>query len=741
MAMLSNSREVQSRGNDTNNGTGTITHNPITRAARPHDKAVCAKFRRSAAGLAALAVAIAATPAWAEGDVPLNEAASSASPSAKVDGESRIYQAADFERFAPRTAYDMLVQVPGFTIRGADSERGLGEASENVLIDGERIANKSGGALKELQRITSGEVVRIEITDASALGIAGLSGQVANVVLAERKAAVTQFKWNPEWRAHYAKPFWFRGEVSYSDTAGPVDYTLSVEDYGSRGAFGGPAEVRDGQGSLLENRREVFQMGIDFAKFRAQVAVDGPGSSKANLSAAITPYWYEMTFDQDRMPVGGDAFARDLKSVNDGYQFDMSGDLEFKLGPGRMKLIGLRHFDDEPIDTWQTFRFTDGSPDAGVMVVRDSLIGETVLRGEYGWKGGKNTWQLSLERAYNSLDQDGSLFLLNEDGDYDEIPFPGGSGKVYETRYEGIATFSRPLSGKVDLQIAGGAEYSELSRDTGEVVTRRFVRPKGSVTLGWRPDKKWDVSLKLRRRVGQISFYDFLAQQNLQADRGQETGNPDLVPPQSWELDVEAGRSLGKWGKTRLAVYARQIDDIIDIVPIGEDGETVGNLPSAQEWGVRWSGTWELVPAGLKGAKIDYEAGWEDSAVRDPLSGEKRPISGNDWYYASVEFRHDIPKSDIAYGVGFYTSKQRPRYYLTEFRHEWEGPVFSRLFVEHKDVLGMTVSGEVGNLLGARHRMERVVYDGRRIGDPVLFSESADRNIGPIFRLMVKGSI
>ncbi|RVQ65712.1 TonB-dependent receptor [Croceicoccus ponticola] len=695
-------------------------------------------FRRGIAGLAspvALGWALVALPAQAS--EPEGEAAPPVE--AHVRGDARIYDADHFARFAPRTAYDMLVQVPGFSIKQANGERGLGEASENVLIDGKRIANKSGGALRELQRITAAEVLRIEIVDSSSLGIAGLSGQVANVIRAERGGAVGQFQWNPEWRAHYARPFWFRGQVSYSDKAGPVDYTMSVEDDGSRGAFGGPVRIFGPDGLLRENRREVLQTGIDFTKIQAQVAVDGPGSSKGNLTVAITPYWYELTLDQDRRPVIGQPFSRDLTSTNNGYQFDMSGDVDFKLGPGRLKLIGLRHFDDEPIDNYQTTRFTDGSPDSGVLFVRDSLIGETVLRGEYGWKGGRNTWQISLERAYNLLDQEGSLFLLEDDGDYGEIPFPGGSGKVTETRYEAMATFSRALSPKLDLQVDGGAEYSELSRETGEVVTRRFVRPKGSVTLGWRPDKVWDFSLKLRRRVGQINFYDFLAQQDLQVDR-EDSGNPDLVPPQSWELDVEAGRSLGKWGKTRLALWARQIDDIIDIVPIGEDGETVGNLPRAYQYGARWTGTLEFAALGLSGAKLDTEAVYEDSSVRDPLSGENRPISGNDWYGASAEFRHDIPRSDVAYGFGASTSKSRPRYYLTETQQEWEGPVFMNVFAEHKNVLGMTVRGEVGNVLGARNRQERTVWNGRRLRDPVLFSESADHKIGPIFRLLVKGS-
>src|SRR4051812_29321475 len=123
------------------------------------------KIRVSAIALAASLHANAAF-AQASGDIspPVPSEAAVMSP----EGTQRkpVYTPQDFARFAPKTAYDMLVQVPGFTIRGAGTERGLGQASENVLINGQRIANKSGGAIDELQRTPAASVARIEIVDA-----------------------------------------------------------------------------------------------------------------------------------------------------------------------------------------------------------------------------------------------------------------------------------------------------------------------------------------------------------------------------------------------------------------------------------------------------------------------------------------------------------------------------------------------------------------------------------------------
>ena len=659
-------------------------------------------------------------------------------PVATSASDRRIYTPVDFARFSPKTAYDMLVQVPGFTIRGADQERGLGQASENVLVNGQRIANKSGGAIDELQKVAAANVERIEIVEAAQLGIAGLAGQVANVIVKSAGKASGQFEWEPEVRAHYAKPRLLAGSASYSGTKGPVDYTFSIKNDAGRGAFGGPIRLFDANGINFENRHEVLHNESELVTLSGKFKLDGPGSSIGNLTLSVTPYWAPGFTEDRRTRLDGNDRSRVTETELDGWYYDITGDYEFAFGPGRLKLIGLRHFDHEPRVTTQVTRFDSGGSD-GVRFSRNSRIAETVARAEYGFKTGKNDWQVSLERAYNSLDQRGTLFVLEGDDEFVEVPFPGGTGEVQEVRYEGIGTWSRPLGAKLDLQVAAGGEISKLERVDGDLPARKFFRPKGSVTLGWRPARGWDASLKLRRRVGQISFHDFLSQPNLSQDR-ENSGNPDLVPPQSWEVETEVGRELGAWGKTRLKLYAHRIDDIIDIVPIGADQQGVGNLPRATRFGAQSTSTLLFDPIGWKGAKIDVTVGFERTSVRDPLTGEKRAISGTRDRWADITLRHDIPGSKIAWGGGLSHDHFTRHYFLTEVFRSWEGPLWANVFVEHKDLFGLTVRATAGNLLNARHRVDRVVYDGRRNTDPVLFFQKNNQLIGPIFSLSVKGT-
>ena len=105
-----------------------------------------------------------------------------------------------------------------------------------------------------------------------------------------------------------------------------------------------------------------------------------------------------------------------------------------------------------------------------------------------------------------------------------------------------------------------------------------------------------------------------------------------------------------------------------------------------------------------------------------------------------MDFRHDVPGSDWAWGAGLFTNDNAAFSRRYELGRDHEGPTFVNLFVEHKDVFGLTVNATWANLIGARNKFERTVFDGDRPDAPILFAEAMDRRIGPIFRFSVSGN-
>ena len=402
-----------------------------------------------------------------------------------------------------------------------------------------------------------------------------------------------------------------------------------------------------------------------------------------------------------------------------------------------MKLIGVGRGSRYPNETTVITTFDDGSPAIGD---RSTQIGddrEMIGRTEYRWTNRGAEWQISAEGAFNSLDNVTRLFEMQPNGDFEEITFSGGIAKVEEDRYEVTGSYGRSLASNVTMKLSAGGEYSQLAQAGAGGTTRTFYRPKGELSTAWKVSPRTDINFKLARRVGQLDFFDFLASVDVATDQ-ETSANPDLVPEQSWDMDVEGVRNLGTLGSTTLRLYGRLIDDIIDYVPIGTSGQAPGNLESATLYGIESRSTFNLDRIGWAGARFDAHFGWQDSEVEDPLTGEQRPISNSLQEFFSVALRHDIAGSDWAWGTGYSYQLNAKDYRLTEVGRLWEGPVWGDVYLEHKNVRGLTVRAAVANLFAADSMWDRTVHAGRRT-DPVDFIEERDRQIGPIFTFAIRG--
>lgn len=663
--------------------------------------------------------------------------AQTASPSTPpAPAEARTYLPADFAQFAPRTAYDMLSRVPGFGIKQEEEERGLGDATGNVVVNGQRISGKSNDVVDELSRIPAQNVERIEIVDGATLNVPGLSGQVANVIV--RSGGVSgQYSYRPEFRAVYADPLFTRFDISLSGTKGPVQYTLAIDNRGNRGGAGGPTWIYGPDGTLTEERDEQWRGNVERPRLSGKFVLDGPGTSKGNLNILYGRLYFDFLETGRRTRVGGADRARTVTVDEHGDNYELGGDYELDLGKGRLKLIALGRGSRYPNEVTVITRFADGSPAAGD---RFSQIGdekEVIGRTEYGWTGRGAEWQISAEGAFNSLDNTSRLFQMQGNGAFHEIPLPGGTASVEEERYQIMGSYGRPLSSNVTMKLSGGGEYSQLAQAGAGGTTRTFYRPKGELSTAWKISPRTDVNIKLARRVGQLNFFDFLASVDVATDV-ETAANPDLVPEQSWDLEMEGVRTLGTLGSTTLRVYGRLIDDIIDYVPIGLSGESPGNLDHATVYGLESRSTLNLDDFGWRGARLDAEVQLQDSEVEDPLTGEQRQISNSLLRAGSLALRHDVPKSDWAWGAGASYQINALNYRLTEVGRQWEGPVWGDLYLEHKNVYGLTVRAGVYNALAADSMWDRTVHAGRRT-DPVAFVEERDRQIGPIFSFQVRG--
>ena len=140
-----------------------------------------------------------------------------------------------------------------------------------------------------------------------------------------------------------------------------------------------------------------------------------------------------------------------------------------------------------------------------------------------------------------------------------------------------------------------------------------------------------------------------------------------------------------------------------------------------------------------KGGRVDLSLGYVNTEVEDPILGNTRKISGDFYKSYSLSLRQDFNDTPWAIGAVVDYNEQAPSVRIDEvsFNNKSRGTLY--LYVEHKDVMGLTVKAFAWNLLGAENRFRRTVYSDRLNGE-VLFSERRSRRFGFSYTLVIEGA-
>ncbi|MEM1053575.1 MAG: TonB-dependent receptor plug domain-containing protein [Pseudomonadota bacterium] len=686
------------------------------------------------------ASALAAVPLSAQsGDDPAETQASEPTEMATDSSTRAVFTPEDFARFAPRNAADMARQVPGFSIREGDGARGLGAADTNVIINGRRISGKSNGPVEALSRIPVEEVVRLELVDGASLDIGGLTGQVLNVVTARSGGMTGTFRYAPQFRTRGAPARLLEGRVSLAGSGRKNEWTLSLENDSNRRGDDGLEFVLDGTGNLIDTREEQRNSNSDTVGLSGSYSRTADNGNVLNLTGEVNGFIFRSREVSARSgsidPVDR---LRTLRGTEDEFNFEVGADYEFPALGGRLKLIGYHRFEDSPTTSRVTTQFVDGSPDAGTLFTRDADEGETIARGEFAFRAAGGDLLLALEGVKNFLDITASLEERDAQGVLQPVELTGASDRVEEDRAEVSATYSRSLAPSLQLQTSFGTEYSRISQDGPTGLTRTFYRPKGFVALDWKASDTLNLSGRVEREVGQLSFFDFIASVDLDIDNA-NVSNVELVPPQFWTFELEANLGLGDLGTIALRPFYQDASDIVDLIPISGGGQAPGNISSASQYGTEGDLTLLSDGLGWKGTRFDLGFRLAGSSVRDPLLGDSRSLSNFQTVNIESELRHDFASSDWAMGVSAFWEDISPVVRLDEVSEIGESFAFATYYIENKDVEGLVVRLAINNILDRTNRFDRTVFLDRSAGI-IDFVEDRNRTFGQIFTLEIEGT-
>lgn len=641
------------------------------------------------------------------------------------DQSALKFEAAYFETFSPRTAADMIERLPGFQLTAASEDRGLGTGGANVLINGQLITGKGETPVEQLARIPATNVVYIQIVEGEVLNIPGLNGPVANIVTRGGKTSGT-WRWSPEFRPRNEAAL-SRGALALTRQTGNVSLGLGIELDQLRDGFYGPETLTRADGALFETRDEGVEIRGDIHRVTATVGWSGANDRSANSKLTVETFNFlrPQISDSTRVAAGGVDGTTDSLFSEDRTTVRFDGDTQTPLAFGKLKLIAL--LDHETRDLGNTF---DIFTQARGFIARQTFAEEietieAIGRAEFDWRDDAGaSWQAASEVALNRLDLSTELNVSGTPRTDDAT--------IEELRYQGSLSHTRTLSPSLSLQALVGAEYSTLEQGT---VERSFVRPKGFLSVAWKPDSALTTTMRVSRDVGQIRFRDFLASTSL-VDEFETAANPDLVPPQSWTILGRIDRRWTDGHRIALEASHEEISDLVDRIPVGVTGDAIGNIESASRQKIELTATLMGSAFGLDGAQFDLRGIVRDSSVTDPVEGFNRQISDLITQSLQIDYRHDLKGTDWAWGAGLTESEQAPRFQTNIIVRQDTNPESNYVFLEHKDLFGMTVQARLFELTNSKSDYSRIIYNGRRDNGIINKIESRSRDLdGPFLRL------
>lgn len=631
------------------------------------------------------------------------------------------YTPGDFAAARPNTALDMINRLPGFTFEGGDNVRGFAGAAGNVLIDGQRPTIKTDTLSDTLARITIDQVERIDLIRGGAPGI-DMQGRavIANVIRkrADTFQQVLQLQGFvfaqtgdtiPGWNYQATRrsgdhqfDFQLARGISYDDSVGFAERTTLDVATGSVTTERAENEAEGPVHSLRANYKGP-QLG-------GTLSVNGLLSTDEFKSES---YFFNATTEERFM----DRSANDRGEIGVNYtrplgeKFELEALTLYKLAIGSGDSTG---------DTGATTLLSAVEAEAG------ESIGRGVLRYAHSpalsFEGGG-------EVAFNYREQQIALTVNGE-----QVPLPASDVRVEELRGELFAQGTWRPNPQWSLEAGVRVEQSTITQSGDTAQERSFTYPKPRLLTTWSPTENDQVRLRVEREVGQLDFRDFISTVDLNSDRV-DAGNADLRPDQRWIYEAAFEKRFWENGAAVLTFRHEDIEDVVDVFPFltlvddNDDGVPddvngdglpdtrrvagPGNIGEGTNDAVELSLTLPLKNLGLAGGELKATGIWQTGEVIDPLTGEKRGISGQRPDTINVNFRQDLPAQKLTFGFGWFAGWEEDYYRLEEVQSLRLEHFYSS-FVEWKPTASFTLRGELNNFDPYRFRINRFVYDAPR---------------------------
>ncbi len=612
------------------------------------------------------------------------------------------YPPSFFAQQRPSTALDMINRLPGFRMDSGADARGFAGTAGNVLINGERPTTKSENLQDILTRISASAVERVELIRGGAPGI-DMQGRtiLANVVIKStvqvEKVANIQTYLYPDGLFGPLLEFQASRRDGINELEGSLKATVDRTDQ----TFDGGARVTsfpDGRPTVKEALKGYDQIQNYAARGAVQRAALG-GKLRINGKIEYFSYDRDVTYTQYQPGPG----RQDSGETDANWNGEFGARYDRKLSPRTdLQLVFLQNLGDDKYGS------TFAAPGAAEIYAEHDKTGESILRGEIKQRR-SDTLSLegSVEGAYNFLDGD---VVYTSNGAPVDIGAP--HVKVEELRGEAAGKAVWRATPKLTVEAGARMEVSRITQSGGTDLERSFFYPKPRMLVTWSPNSVDQIRVRLEREVGQLNFGDFVASADLAAG-SQDGADANLEPQRSWVAEAAWERRFWEAGSISATLTHAEISDAVDYKPLVGGGDAPSNIGDGRSDQLVIALTVPTTRLHISGGQLKARFSWFDSEVTDPVTLEKRRITGATPLVCNVSFTRDMPGGKWSWGTSYNCETENSRFRFNEVRSTHQEPYLEG-FVEWKPRADLTVRTTLSNWSARNVTRERVIYKGSR---------------------------
>ncbi len=654
--------------------------------------------------------------------------------------ETQVYQRSYFNQYNPQTAWDIIDRLPGFTIDTGEDLRGFGATAGNVLIDGERPSSKTGGIEDALNRLPANLIERVEVIR----GVAGNSEAAGQAVVANiiRIPQASSASWESRIEQASDNTIYGNTEMTWALPIGAWQTSTKANVFWERYPLQGSRVTRNPSGDIrigqFEDRPSTLQEAFLSSEFRRPLGAGTLGLTGRYGRSEFLPNTGRLGYDEnlpDLSRIPDEFFAIDLDSkfneaeIGIDWTQPVSDNWSWKL----LSLTSGQHWTQIQ---WVNTERPVGTFDSASTFSRRREQLESVFRNTFSFNGdGPLFPELGFELTYNDVDNLLSLSSTDGDGIASNITLPGADTTVEERRAEAFFNLIWAVSDKYSIETGAAFETSEIkvSGDARNEQSFFFAKPYANLIMDYADGLQFRAGI--RRRIGQLSFSEFAASAQADADRllaGNPAIRPDQVVRASFITDYRQETGLA----INVELFHEWRDDVLEqlVLPSGVPG--TGNAGSADVRGITSSITIPLrsfIPGGL----LEIEAEVLDSSFTDPLTGRERELSGLSTPNIFLDFRQDLISRSLSWGFSYRATSENTFYFADEETFSRDGDQW-RVYVETTRIAGIRSNLSLRNVGSRNFFQERRFFQPTR-AQTFTGTETIDRERGMFVTLTFSG--